>query len=146
MASLTRWHPFREIESLQREMNRLFDNLGPSEGLLEDGKFMPAAEIDETDSTVELRIEIPGMKPEELDIQVSADSVSISGERKTETKAEERGITRSEFRYGRFQRVLPLPSRIENDKVEADYKDGILKLHMPKLAEERNRVVKVNLG
>lgn len=145
MASLTRWHPFREVESLQREMNRLFDNFSPAE-FSEGSRFMPAAEISETDSAVNLQIEIPGMQPEDLDIQVSADSVSISGERKSETKSEENGVTRSEFRYGSFQRVIPLPSRIENSSVEADYKDGILKLHMPKLEEERNRVVKVSLN
>ncbi|PSN12614.1 molecular chaperone [filamentous cyanobacterium CCP5] len=145
MASLTRWHPFREVESLQREMNRLFDSFSPAQ-LSEGNGFMPAAEISETDSAVDLRIEVPGLQPEDIDIQVSADSVTISGERKSETKTEEDGVTRSEFHYGSFQRVVPLPSRIENNNVQAEYKDGILKLHMLKLEEERHRVVKVNLS
>ena len=67
-------------------------------------------------------------------------------ERKSENKSEENGRTRSEFRYGQFKRVIPLPARIQNTNVTADYKDGILKLTLPKSEEERNKVVKVNLG
>ena len=89
-----------------------------------------------------------------------ADRVAIAGERKSETKSEEdegassevssdvyvaRGKTHSEFRYGKFQRVIPLPVRIQNNLVTADYKDGILNLTLPKSEEEKNKVVKVNL-
>ncbi len=76
----------------------------------------------------------------------TTDAVSISGERRTETKTEEKGIARSEFRYGRFQRVIPLPTEVENDKVEAEYKDGILRLTLPKAASEKRKSVKVNIG
>jgi HSP20 family protein len=85
------------------------------------------------------------MEAKDLDIQVMADRVAISGERKSETKSEENGRTRSEFRYGKFQRVIPLPARIQNTNVTADYKDGILNLTLPKSEEEKNKVVKVNL-
>ena len=61
-------------------------------------------------------------------------------------QSEEKGITRSEFRYGKFQRVIPLPAHIQNTKVTVDYKDGILKLTLPKSEAERNKVVKINLG
>jgi HSP20 family protein len=144
--ALVRWEPFREINSLQREMNRLFDTLSP---LREDSfnldKFMPAAEINETDEAIDLKLELPGLQPEDIDIQVAADSISISGERKSETKTEENGVTRSEFHYGSFRRVVPLSSRIDNGSVEASYDNGILKLHMAKAPEERNKVVKVNV-
>ena len=69
----------------------------------------------------------------------------IAGKRKSETKSEENGKTRSEFRYGKFKRVIPLPARIQNTNVTADYKDGILNLTLPKSEEEKNKVVKVNL-
>ncbi|MGB6170002.1 MAG: Hsp20 family protein, partial [Geitlerinemataceae cyanobacterium] len=59
---------------------------------------------------------------------------------------EENGMTRTEFRYGKFQRVIPLPARIENTQVKAEYKDGVLKMSLPKAEEEKNKVVKVNLG
>ena len=85
------------------------------------------------------------MEPKDLDIQVMADRVSISGERKSESKSEEDGTTRSEFRYGKFSRVIPLPVKINNTKVTAEYKDGILNLTLPKVEEEKNKVVKIHL-
>lgn len=145
--SLTRYNPFHELETLQRRMNRLFDDtLFPvwKEG---DGfSFNPAAELSETDEAVLLKLEVPGMEAKDLDIQVTKDSVSISGERKVESKTEENGITRSEFRYGKFQRVIALPALVQNTNVTAEYKDGILHLTLPKAEEEKNKVVKVNLG
>ena len=85
------------------------------------------------------------MEAKDLDIQVMAERVAISGERKSETKSEENGKTRSEFRYGKFQRVIPLPARIQNTNVTAEYKDGILNLTLPKAEDEKNKVVKINL-
>jgi HSP20 family protein len=143
--ALVRWEPFREINSLQREMNRLFDTLTPATPLNGD-RFLPVVEMQETPDAVQLRVELPGIDLKDLDVQVAADSVSISGERKSETKTEEKGIFRSEFFYGKFQRVIPLPTRIQNTQVNADYKDGILHLTLPKAEEEKNKVVKVSLG
>jgi HSP20 family protein len=142
--TLTHWEPFREVNALQREMNRLFETLSPirdeRSGL---SAFMPAAELNETDDAVDLSIELPGLTAEDIDIQVAADSVSISGERKSESKTEENGVTRSEFHYGSFRRVVPLDTRVDNTNVTAEYDNGILKLHLPKAPEERNKVVKV---
>lgn len=145
--ALVRWEPFREIESLQREMNRLFDSLTPTtQGNGNGISFMPSAEMEETPDAVHLKLEIPGMEAKDLDVQVTADTVSISGERKSEAKHEEKGITRTEFRYGKFQRVIPLPAKVENDKAQAEYKNGILNLVLPKAEEEKRKVVKVNVG
>ncbi len=85
------------------------------------------------------------MSAKDLDIQVMVDRVSIAGERKSETKTEENGRTRSEFSYGKFSRVIPLPIKIQNTNVTAEYKNGILNLTLPKAEAERNKVVKVNL-
>jgi HSP20 family protein len=144
--ALMRWEPFSEIDSLQKEMNRLFNSLAPrtSEGL--SSVFIPAAEMEETPEEIHLKLEVPGMDAKDIDIQVSADSVSISGERKEESKTEEQGVMRSEFRYGSFRRVIPLPARVQNTNVNAEYKDGILTLTLPKAEEEKNKVVKVHVG
>ena len=147
--ALVQWQPFREISDIQQEMNRLFnDVLAPDSNRRNRGvsSFTPAAEIEETENNYHLRLEVPGMKAEDLNIEVTADAVSIRGERKSETKTEENGISRSEFRYGQFQRVIPLPGRINHQNVEAEHKDGIIKLTLPKAEEERNKVVKVNLS
>jgi len=145
--SLIKWEPFAELESLQKEMNRLFEQFTPTRREhLFGGSFVPAVEIKDNENSVDLKVELPGLAPEDIDIQVSADAVSITGERRTETKTEEDGMTRSEFHYGRFQRVVPLPAQVQNNAVEADYKDGILRLHMPKDEEEQRKVVKVPLN
>lgn len=85
------------------------------------------------------------MEASDLDVQVTENAVSVSGERKEETKTEENGVTKSEFHYGKFHRVVPLPARIQNTNVQAEYKDGILNLTLPKTEQEKNKVVKVNL-
>ncbi|MDZ7958643.1 MAG: Hsp20/alpha crystallin family protein [Aulosira sp. DedQUE10] len=145
---IDRLEPFREIDTLQRQMNRLFDQLAPTTNggeSIEFG-FVPAAEMEETDDAIHLRLEVPGLEAKDLNVEVTTDSVSISGERKSETKTEENGVARSEFRYGKFQRVIPLPSQIQHEKVEAEYKDGILKLTLPKAEPGKQKVVKVNIG
>jgi HSP20 family protein len=145
--ALIRWEPFREIDSLQREMNRLFDSLAPSEN--SGGRsidFIPAAEMHETPHSVELKLEVPGLEAKDLDVRVTEQAVAVSGERRSETKTEQGGMTRSEFRYGKFQRVIPLPARVQNDQVKADYKNGVLSLSLPKAEDEKNKVFKVNLG
>lgn len=145
--ALLRWEPFREANTLQREMNRFFDTLSPlRDDSLELRSFIPAAEMNETDEALDLKVELPGLNAEDIDIQVAADSVSISGDRKSESKTEENGVTRSEFHYGSFRRVIPLSTRVDNANVSAEYDNGILKLHMPKAPEERNKVVKVSIS
>lgn len=143
---LIRYNPTHEIQSLERSFNRLFDDLVPV-NLRELTNFAktPAAELIETDDALHLKLEVPGMEAKNLDIQVTEDSVSISGERKSETKTDDNGNTKSEFYYGKFQRVIPLHTRIQNAHVTAEYKDGILNLILPKTTEEKNKVVKVNL-
>ncbi len=146
--ALIRWEPFREIDSLQREMNRLFESLSPTTTSKENlaVAFIPPAEIHETPEAIQLKLEVPGMEAKDLDVQVTAEAVSISGERQSETHSEEKGVTRTEFRYGNFRRVIPLPSPIQNDKVQAEYKNGILSLTLPKVEAEKTKVVKVNIG
>jgi HSP20 family protein len=145
--AIVHWAPFREVENLQREMNQLFDTLAPS-NVNRSGsqRFAPLAELQETPEAIHLKVELPGIEAKDLDVQVMAESVSISGERKSETRTEENGVVRSEFRYGKFERIIPLPTRVHNDQVEADYKDGILSLKLPKVEAEKNKIVKVNLG
>ncbi len=144
--SLVHWNPAREIDALHREMNRLFDAFAPTRltSDLELG-FVPPAELHETDEAVILKLEVPGIDPNALDIEVTRDVVSIRGERKQETKTEENGVTRSEFQYGQFRRTLSLPSHVDNAKVEATYRDGLLTLTMPKLEEERHKSIKVKI-
>jgi len=145
--AIVRWQPFREIDTLQREVNRLFDSLtSDMPSFSGSGAFIPPAEIYETPDAIHLKLEIPGINANDLEVQVSADVVSISGERKSESTTEEKGMKRTEFRYGSFQRVFQLPARVQNERVTADYKDGILSLVLPKAEAEKTKVVKVNVA
>ena len=144
---IERWEPFPEMEDLRREMERMFDRFMTSfDGDLSKLVFVPSAEMDETDEEIHLKLEVPGLEAKDLDISVTEDSVSIKGERQSETKTKEEGMMRSEFRYGKFERVIPLPAYIQSDKVAAEYKNGILNLTLPKVEEEKERVVKVNVA
>ncbi|KYC37931.1 heat-shock protein [Scytonema hofmannii PCC 7110] len=144
--ALIRYNPWQELNDLQRQMNRLFEETRvPSTAFERDFVKVPAAEITQTDDAIHLKLEVPGVEAKDLDIQVTENTVSISGDRKSENKTEEKGMTRTEFHYGKFQRVIPLPAKIENTNVVAEYKDGILNLTLPKTLQEKNKVVKVNL-
>ncbi len=135
---LTRYNPWQEFNSLQRQMDSLFGSYQPTAS-------SPAAELHETESGFTLKLELPGVEAKDVDIQVTEKAVSISAERKTETKTEADGKVRSEFYYGKFQRVIPLPASIQNTDVKAEFNDGILNLTLPKAETEKNKVVKVNL-
>ncbi|MDJ0719948.1 MAG: Hsp20/alpha crystallin family protein [Prochloraceae cyanobacterium] len=143
---IERWEPLGEMFSWHRRMNRLFERLMPRADRFKGLDFMPAAEMDETEDEIHLKLEIPGMEASDLDIEVSETSIAIGGERKSESKTEERGMVRSELSYGQFERVIPLPAHIQNDKVKAEYKNGILTLTLPKTEEEKHKTVKVEVA
>ncbi len=107
--------------------------------------YIPSAEMEETAEEIKLKLEIPGMEAKDLNVDVTENSVSINGERKSETKTEEKGMVRSEFHYGRFERQIPLPAHVQNDKVQAEYKNGILTLNLPKIEGEKHKAVKINV-
>jgi len=144
---LVRYNPWREIDTLQRQFNRLFDDYGIGTTWKDFASFpsVPAAELSETEDAIHLKLEIPGIEAKDLNVEVTKDTVSISGERKEESKPSDNGVTHSEFHYGTFQRLIPLPATIQNTNVTAEYKDGVLNLTLPKTEEEKNKVVKINL-
>ena len=143
--AIVRYNPWQEMNSLQRQLNRMFDDAVTPSFADNNLSKVPAAELTETEENFVLKLEVPGMQPADLNIEATHKSVSISGERKSETQSEAEGKTRSEFRYGSFQTVIPLPAKIQNTQVKAEYKNGILHLTLPKAEEEKNKVVKVNL-
>jgi HSP20 family protein len=143
--ALIRWQPFQEVETLHRQMNQMFDELMASERQSATS-WQPAIELQDTEDNLVLRLEIPGVDGKDIDIHVTREAVAISGEHRFEKKTQEKGFFRSEFRYGKFQRVIPLPVPIQNDQVKADFKNGVLTLTMPKVTEARRTVIKLNLA
>ena len=142
--ALIRLLPFSEMETLRRQMDQVFDQmLTARESQI---NWKPAVELEDTDNNLILRAQIPGVSAKDLNIRVTQQVVAIDGEKRHENKTENGGYVRSEFRYGKFQRVIPLPVAVVNDKVQAEFKDGILKLTLPKVTEARSQVVKINLA
>lgn len=135
-----RWSPIDEMENL---VDRFFNSYQQYAG--EEGMINMPVEIIERDDNLIMKVMIPGMKKEDINIEVSEDQVNILGECKADYNEEKDLIHRSEFCIGRFSRTLSLPQKINHQKVKADYKDGILTLVMPKSEQEIKKVVKVNL-
>ncbi|AIE75260.1 MULTISPECIES: Hsp20/alpha crystallin family protein [unclassified Synechocystis] len=141
--SLILYNPLREMDSFQRQMNQLFDEVFvPTER----HGFSPKAELTETEEAYLLKLELPGISPDDLDIQATKDAVTISGDRQDTHSTEKDGVRRTEFRYGSFHRVIPVPGAIQNTEVTANYDAGILTLTLPKVEEAKNKVVKVQLS
>ena len=141
--TIVRYNPWTEMNSLQRQLNRMFDDaLTPANAA--NYSKVPASELTVNEEELVLKLELPGINPADIDIEATAKSISVLGERKSDAEAAE-GKTRSEFRYGSFQRVISLAVRIQNTEVKAEYKNGILHLTLPKAEAEKNKVVKVNL-
>lgn len=149
--ALIRWQPWQEVETLSRQLDQLFADFTPVSRSTSpvarpvSRAWTPAIELKATETDFVLRAELPGIDAKDLDIQVTREGVSISGEYRSETKNEDGKLFRSEFRYGSFRRVVPLPVAIQNDQVKADFTDGILTLTLPKVVSDRPKVVKVNL-
>jgi len=141
--TLIRYRPLfdlsTEFRTLHDELNRF---LQAPDSLPQVG-FVPAAELSETPDAVHLCLELPGMNKEDLNVEVTATSVRVSGERKSESHSESQGLKRSEFRYGTFERTIPLPVEVLNTEVTADYTNGILNLSLPKRMDETKKVHKV---
>ncbi|BAZ12996.1 heat shock protein Hsp20 [Calothrix sp. NIES-4071] len=134
------YNPWNEMNAITSQLDSLFQELqAPT-------FRTPVAELHETSEAVHLKLELPGIEAKDVDIEVTKNAVKVVAERKTETLTDENGKVRSEFYYGKFQRVIPLRACIQNTAVTAEYKDGILNLTLPKSEPEKNKVVKVNLG
>ncbi len=136
----------REVDSIGRMMNRALQNWGLGGHPEMRWSFAPALEVEETPEAIILKAELPGIDPADLDIEVTADRLTLKGERKSETRREEDGMFRSEFSYGRFERSVSLPATVKHTDASVAYRDGILAVTIPKLEEDTRRVTKLHLN
>lgn len=147
--NIVRYDPFRELRSLQDEMNRLFSGITPATGNREEmahGAWMPNIDIfDEKDSLV-LEAELPGMKRDDFDISIENNVITLKGERKFENKSEGNNYHRIERAYGTFSRSFTLPQEVSAEGATADFEDGVLRVTLPKREETRARKIEVRGG
>ena len=152
--TLTRWHrpelswsPFRQLSSLRDEIDRLFE--APLSSLTElsqpfSGGWVPALDLYEDKDNYVVKMELPGMNKEGIDISLHDGVLSVSGERKDEQKHEDSETYRSERFFGRFQRSITLPATVDGSKVNASYQDGILTITLPKAEEAKPKQITIN--
>ncbi|HJX37430.1 MAG TPA: Hsp20/alpha crystallin family protein [Anaerolineae bacterium] len=143
---LGRWEPFRDFMTLREAMDRLFEEsfVGPRRR-----ELLPAAEgtlaldIYRTEDAAVVKTAVPGVKPDDLDITISGNMLTISGETREEDEVREENYLRRERRLGSFSRSVVLPEGLELDKAEASFEDGVLTLTIPKAPEAKPKVIKV---
>ena len=148
--ALIRWRPFQEMEIITRQIDRMFDEMldfNRSLTKYSTVNWVPAIELKDTreDLILILRSELPGLDAKKLEVQVARQAVLISGEITDESNTEESGYYRSELHYGRFRRMINLPVPIKNEQVKAEFKNGILKLVMPKTEEAKFKKVNIDV-
>ena len=145
---LTPWSNFGRLSDLRDEIDRLFEaplaELARGSNLL--SGWTPALDVYEQKENFILKAELPGMRKEDITVSLHDGSVSISGERKSDTKHEDSEVYRAERFFGRFQRTVTLPAPVAADKVKAQYKDGVLTVTLPKTEEAKPKQIDVSVS
>ncbi len=147
--TLTRWYPIRDMSALQNRVNSLFQDFA---GLSNDSEnvtaasFVPAVDIYENGEKVVLKLELPGVREEDVDVRIENQTLTVRGERKFEAEEKEENFHRIERRYGSFFRAFTLPTTVDTENVKADYQNGVLKLELVKKPEAQPRQIKVNVA
>jgi len=149
MTVLTRWDPYRELNTLQDRMNRLFNASFSTEGRdesLATSGFAPAVDVYEDEHNVTLKIEVPGIDEKDIDVRVENNILTVHGERKIEKEEKEENYRRIERQYGSFTRTFTLPNTVDTESASANYDKGVLKVTLAKKAEAKPKQIKVNVG
>lgn len=145
---VVRWNPFREMAAMQSAMDRMFDEMNRSMGSMGSMEPMTAGnwvpmDVQENDDIFLVEAELPGINPDDIDITLHENTLTISGEtEREETKEGERRVI-SERNYGKFRRSVTLPTPVKADDVEANYEDGVLRLTLPKEETAKPRQISV---
>ncbi len=145
MAEITIWRPLHE---LKKEMDRIFQEFFgrsyfPAERF--EIEWAPAVDVSETEDAIIVKADLPGVKPEDIEINIVDNVLTIRGEKKREAEEKKENFYRVERFYGSFMRAIQIPTEVEVDKVKAQYKDGVLKITLPKKPEEKKKVIKVEV-
>ena len=146
---LMNMHPFKNIEKTRSEMDRLLDTFlfgkPKSRGFAEQEEWQPPVDVAETESALIVNVEIPGVDPKDIDVSLSGDTLLIEGEKKPETEEKEEDYHLVERNYGNFTRSIHLPVEIQNDKISASYKNGVLTVGLPKPERAQRKEIKIKV-
>jgi HSP20 family protein len=146
--TIVRWEPFRELSSLQTEMNRLFNAAfdSPSAANNPARRWTPAMDLMETDEEFVLRADLPGMSESDVSVELEDNVLTVSGERKTEHEDKREGFYRMERAFGSFSRSLTLPKGVDPEAVSAQFDRGVLEVRIQKPAQRKPRKISIAAG
>lgn len=145
---IQKWEPFRELSGFQDEMNQLFEDFFgrvPNRRMFAEGFWAPLMDIEETKDEILVKAELPGMKKEDVKIQINNDVLAITGERKREEETREKTFHRIERAYGKFQRMIRLPAEVDPTKVKATYENGVLTVRLPKSEQAKPKDIAIEV-
>ncbi len=148
--ALIRWEPVRELNTIQNEMNRLFNTFfdapAAGAGQTPTRRWLPAMDLAETDDEFVLRADLPGLGEDDVNIELEDNVLTISGERKSEHEERNEGWVRVERASGSFSRSLTLPEGVDPERVRASFDRGVLEVHIPKPEQRKPRKVTIAAG
>jgi HSP20 family protein len=145
---MERWEPFRNLNDIQGEVNRLFDNFfgRPATVATAERLWAPLADMYETKDDLFVTLELPGVREKDVSVSITGDMLTVKGERRFERDLEDEGYHRLERVYGKFERSMPLPIPVQADKVKATYRDGVLEIRLPKVEAVKPKEIKIDLA
>jgi HSP20 family protein len=140
--------PFRELSTLRDEMDRLWEHFFGELPTLEPVRreWAPSLDVSETKNNIVVKAEVPGLEPKDIDISLTGGVLTIKGEKKQEKEEKDENYHRIERSYGTFTRSVRVPQEVQSDKIEATYKDGVLKITLPKSEEAKKKEIKIKVG
>jgi HSP20 family protein len=142
--AMTKWRsPGEELTRMERQMRRLFDEPLRMNFFTEEMGWMPAIEVVDTEKTIDVTAELPGMSRNDIEIHLQNNVLTIRGEKKEEKEVKERERYVNERFYGSFQRAFTLPAPVEESRVKAEFENGVLKIHLPKTTEIRGKKISI---
>jgi HSP20 family protein len=141
---LMRWRPGGELSRLRKEMDNIWDRFFGEPALTEPTTtWVPSIDVSETDSDIQVRAEVPGLEAKDIDVNVSGDRLSITGEKKREEERRGENYFTHERYFGAFQRMVRLPAEVQVENAEAEFKNGVLNIRIPKSAETKSKRIKI---
>ena len=143
MSTLVRWEPFRELTSLQGDMNRWLNGFLNGE-TREARSWVPALDVWETDSDVVYAFDLPGIAEDKISIEVKDDTLTVSAERERTEETSDDRYYRFERRHGSFSRAVGLPQGVDEGQISASYRNGVLEIRVPKPAEQKPRKIELS--
>lgn len=147
--AIVRWDPFDAFLSAQQDLNRIFRRgwlspTGESE-ISKGGTWAPAIDVYETDDSLTIEAELPGLDPKDIDVSIEEGVLTLRGERKLEKEVKEENYYRVERAYGAFQRAVRLPAEVDAEKVKANYDNGVLKVKVPKVEPAKPQSIPIEV-